>query len=60
MYRWTIIFLAATLLEGFLGFTNIGSSGDSIAKILFFVFALLFVLSFLYGARIIKREKTKL
>ncbi|HSK78884.1 MAG TPA: DUF1328 domain-containing protein [Thermoanaerobaculia bacterium] len=45
MLRWTAIFLIVALIAGVLGFTSIAGASIAIAKIFFFIFAVLFVVS---------------
>lgn len=47
MLSWTIIFLVIALLAGILGFTGIARTATGIAKVLFFIFVVLFILSLL-------------
>ncbi len=47
MLSWTIAFLVIALLAGILGFTGIARTATGIAKVLFFIFLILFLLSFL-------------
>lgn len=49
MLSWTIAFLIIALLAGVLGFTGIARTATGIAKILFYIFLILFVLSLLRG-----------
>jgi len=49
LLRWTIVFLILALLAGVLGFGGISADFASIGKILFFIFLVLFVLSFVFG-----------
>jgi uncharacterized membrane protein YtjA (UPF0391 family) len=51
MLRWSIVFLIVALLAGLLGFTEIVGPSIFIAKILFFVFLVLFVISLLMGSQ---------
>ncbi len=50
MLRWAIMFLVIALLAGALGFFNIAGLSMEAARIVFFVFIVLAVLSFLGGA----------
>ena len=43
MLRWALAFLVFALVAGLLGFTNLAGQSMYIAKILFFVFLVLFV-----------------
>ncbi|MDB5432649.1 MAG: hypothetical protein JWP35_3765 [Caulobacter sp.] len=45
MLRWALIFLVVALLAGVLGFTSIVGPAIGIAKLLFYVFVVLFLVS---------------
>lgn len=45
MLYWTVVFFVIAIVAGIFGFGNISDGATSIAKILFFVFVVLFVLS---------------
>ena len=45
MLRWSISFLILALIAGVLGFGGIANASVDIAKLLFFVFAVLFLIS---------------
>lgn len=45
MLSWTLVFLVVALIAGLLGFTSIAGAAVGVAKILFFVFLVLFVVS---------------
>ena len=47
MLSWSIGFLVIALLAGVLGFTGIARTATGMAKILFYIFLILFVLSLL-------------
>ena len=47
MLRWALIFFVVALLAAVLGFTGIALAAAGIAKILFYVFVILFALSLL-------------
>jgi len=49
MLAWSIIFLVVALIAGVLGFGGIASTATGIARILFFVFLVLFAISLLTG-----------
>ena len=51
MLNWAITFLVIALIAAVLGFGGLAGTAVGIAKILFFVFIVLFVLSFLMGRR---------
>jgi uncharacterized membrane protein YtjA (UPF0391 family) len=46
MLRWALIFLIIGLIAGLLGFTDIAGVAVGIAKILFFLFLLVFAVLF--------------
>jgi uncharacterized membrane protein YtjA (UPF0391 family) len=46
---WTFIFLILALVAGALGFGNVAQSSSSIARVLFFIFIVLFLLSLVFG-----------
>jgi len=48
MLYWTLIFLVVALIAAAFGFTGIAAGSASIAKILFAVFLVLFVVSLLF------------
>jgi uncharacterized membrane protein YtjA (UPF0391 family) len=45
MLGWALTFLVVALIAGLLGFTSIAGTAIGVAKILFFVFLVLFVIS---------------
>lgn len=45
MLRWALIFLVVALIAAVLGFGGLAGTAVGIAKILFFVFLILFVVS---------------
>jgi uncharacterized membrane protein YtjA (UPF0391 family) len=45
MLGWTLTFLIVALLAGALGFTGIAGAAVGIAKVLFFIFLVLFLVS---------------
>jgi uncharacterized membrane protein YtjA (UPF0391 family) len=49
MLRWAVVFLVIALVAALFGFTNIAGDAVWIAKILFFVFLVLFVISLILG-----------
>ena len=51
MLNWAITFLVIALIAAVLGFGVLAGTAMEIAKILFFVFIILFILSFLMGRR---------
>ena len=51
MLRWSIIFLVIALVAGLFGFMDIYQPAMMIAKVLFFLFLVLFVISLILGSR---------
>jgi uncharacterized membrane protein YtjA (UPF0391 family) len=51
MLRWALIFLIIALLAGVFGFGVLEGTAMQIAKILFFVFIVLLVISLVMGRR---------
>jgi len=49
MQQYAVIFLVIALVAALFGFTGIAAGAAEIAKILFFVFVLLFVASLIVG-----------
>ncbi len=52
MLHYSIVFLVVALIAALFGFGLIASTAAGIAKILFVVFLVLFVLSFLMGRKV--------
>ena len=51
MLRWTVIFLVVAIIAAIFGFGNIAAGAASIAKILFFIFLVLFIVSLIFGRK---------
>jgi len=51
MLRWAILFLVVALVAALFGFGGVASVGIDAARILFFVFLILFVVSLVMGNR---------
>ncbi|HEY2786156.1 MAG TPA: DUF1328 family protein [Fimbriiglobus sp.] len=51
MLRYALLFLLIALLAGLFGFTTVAGTAYVAAKVLFFVFLVLFVLALLVGRR---------
>lgn len=49
MLGWAVTFLIVALIAALFGFTTVAGTAYGAAKILFFVFLVLFVLSLLFG-----------
>jgi uncharacterized membrane protein YtjA (UPF0391 family) len=50
MLSWALTFLVIALIAAALGFGGVAGTATGIAKVLFFVFLILFVLSLISGA----------
>ena len=46
---WTLVFLVVAIIAGVLGFGGIASESAGIAKILFFVFLIVWLITFFMG-----------
>jgi uncharacterized membrane protein YtjA (UPF0391 family) len=55
MLSWALVFFIVAVISGVLGFTGIAAAATEIAKILFFIFLVLFVVSLIFGS--IRRPK---
>jgi uncharacterized membrane protein YtjA (UPF0391 family) len=49
MLHYTVVFLVIALVAALFGFTGIAAGAVGIAKILFYIFLLLFVISLVFG-----------
>lgn len=49
MLSWALMFFIVAIIAGLFGFTGIASGAASIAKTLFFIFLVLFLVSLLFG-----------
>lgn len=49
MLTYAIIFLIVALIAGLFGFTGIARGSATIAKFLFFLFVVLFILALIFG-----------
>jgi uncharacterized membrane protein YtjA (UPF0391 family) len=49
MLRWAVIFFVIALIAALFGFTGIAVAAAGIAKILFFIFLILFVVALVTG-----------
>jgi uncharacterized membrane protein YtjA (UPF0391 family) len=51
MLRWALLFLVVALVAALFGFTDVAGTSMVAAKILFFVFLVMFVVSLVLGSR---------
>jgi uncharacterized membrane protein YtjA (UPF0391 family) len=49
MLRYALIFLVVAIVAGLLGFTGISLAASDIARVLFFIFIVLFAVSLIFG-----------
>jgi uncharacterized membrane protein YtjA (UPF0391 family) len=55
MLRWALVFLVIALIAALFGFTDIATGAAAIAKIIFFVFLVLVIISLIFGLALFKR-----
>lgn len=55
MLRWALIFLVIGLIAGLLGFTGVAGASIAIAKTLFFVFMVIFLVLLIAGLTVGRR-----
>lgn len=49
MLKWAIIFFAISVIAGFFGFGGVASGSRSIAKVLFFIAVVIFLIVLVFG-----------
>lgn len=49
MLRWSVIFLVIAIVAAIFGFGGISESAAGIAKILFYIFIVIFIISLIFG-----------
>ncbi len=54
MLKWSLIFFIVAIVAAIFGFGGIAGTTMGIAKILFFIFVALFILSLIFGSRAVK------
>jgi uncharacterized membrane protein YtjA (UPF0391 family) len=55
MLRWSVIFFVIAIIAAIFGFGGIAEGAASIAKVLFFIFLALFIITILFGASLFKK-----
>jgi uncharacterized membrane protein YtjA (UPF0391 family) len=55
MLRWAVIFLVIGLIAGLLGFTGVAGASIAIAKTLFFIFMVIFLVLLIAGLTMARR-----
>jgi uncharacterized membrane protein YtjA (UPF0391 family) len=51
MLSWALTFLVIAIIAGILGFGGVYTAAAGIAKVLFFIFLVAFVISLIFGRR---------
>lgn len=54
MLKWAAVFFVIALIAGAFGFTNVSGASYGIAKVLFFIFIVIFVLLLIFGMKATK------
>jgi uncharacterized membrane protein YtjA (UPF0391 family) len=49
MLKWALIFFVISLVAGFFGFSGVASGAKSIAKVLFFIAIIIFLIVLIFG-----------
>lgn len=49
MLKWALIFFIIAIIAALFGFKKIESAATKIAKVLFFIFLVLFIISLIFG-----------
>ncbi|MFH5882438.1 MAG: DUF1328 domain-containing protein [Candidatus Izemoplasmataceae bacterium] len=49
MLEWAIIFFLVAIVAGFFGFGRLSFAAAKIAKVLFFIFIILFLITLIFG-----------
>jgi uncharacterized membrane protein YtjA (UPF0391 family) len=57
MLRWAVIFLIIALIAALFGFTDVAAASAGIAKILFGIFLLIFLLALVFGVMATNRVR---
>jgi uncharacterized membrane protein YtjA (UPF0391 family) len=49
MLKWALIFFVISLIAGFFGFSGVASGAKTIAKVLFFIAVVIFLIVLIFG-----------
>lgn len=49
MLKWAIIFFVISLIAGFFGFTDVAAGARGIAKVLFYIALVIFLIILIFG-----------
>ena len=55
MLKWSVIFLIVAVVAAAFGFTDIAAGAATIAKVLFYLFAILFLIFLVLGLTVAKK-----
>lgn len=55
MLKWSFMFLVFALIAGLLGFTSIAGASIGIAKVLFILFLIICIVTFLLGRKAVSK-----
>ena len=55
MLKWSVIFFLIAIVAAIFGFTDIAAGAAAIAKIIFFIFLVLMIVTLVLGASILKK-----
>ncbi len=55
MLRWVLTFLVIALIAALFGFTDLAAGAAAIAKVIFYIFVVLLIVSLLFGGMIWKK-----
>ena len=58
MLKWSLAFLVIAIIAAIFGFTDIAAGAASIAKVLFFLFIVLFLVALLLGSSLFGKRRT--
>ena len=56
MLRWAAIFFVIAIIAAIFGFTGIAEGAASVAKIIFFIFVVLFAAGLVLGMSLLKKK----
>jgi uncharacterized membrane protein YtjA (UPF0391 family) len=56
MLRWSLIFFVVAIIAAIFGFTGIAAASAGIAKVLFFIFLVLFLLTLIVGGTLVRKR----
>jgi uncharacterized membrane protein YtjA (UPF0391 family) len=54
LLKWALIFLAVSIVAGIFGFTDISAASADIARILFYIFVVIFLVLLILGLTVFR------